>query len=101
MTRTTFTQLKYRLALWLVRTLTAKDATVIPAPTLTALEAKVQEMEQYVSVHSGRLNDGTTRPVRRKLRARCQSALDDLDHLRSVERVACGEPVSFAPFEAR
>ena len=61
--------------------------TVIPAPTLAALEAQLMAAENYVSVHSGRLNDGTTRTVRHKLRNRMQDALATLDELHSIERV--------------
>lgn len=83
-----FTQKCHQLALWVVRMLTVKDATVIPATTLSALQAQMVAIEEYVSVHSGRLNDGTTRAVRRKLRNRTQDALDTLDGCHALERIA-------------
>lgn len=86
--RSWFTQQRHQFALWVVRMLTVKDATVIPAPTLAALQAQMVAVEEYISVHSGRLNDGTTRAVRRKLRNRMQDALVTLDGLHALERIA-------------
>lgn len=82
-----FTQQKHRFALWIVRMLTG-TGTVIPAPTLAALEAEVQSLTDYIAQHSGRLNDGTTRTVRRKLRHRAQMLAETLDASHSLERLA-------------
>lgn len=40
----------------------------------------------YITLHSGRLNDGTTRNVRRKLRNHLQDALSQVDECYDLER---------------
>ena len=79
---------RFRFAFWVVGMFTVKDATVVPAAVLADLKAQVVEARDYIAIHSGRLNDGTTRAVRRKLRARMDNALETLAATHSLECLA-------------
>lgn len=80
--RSWFAQWKLKLALLLV----GEDATVVPATTLAAVEVQVVTLTDYIALHSGRLNDGTTRPVRKKLRNALQVILSLVEGCYAIEQ---------------
>lgn len=77
-----WTELKLKLALWLI----GSERTVVPSTTLAACEAQMVVLYDYITLHSGRLNDGTTRPVRKKLKGALQVILGLMDGCYEVER---------------